>query len=462
MKSIIFTEEQYLKLKSHLFPGDGLEALALCLAREVSYQNNVRLIITETFNIPHEKCERSDLNLTWSTSDIIHILDRAESEGLSVIKIHSHPLGPRDFSLQDNRSDSLFFPSVHSWCESKNLHCSVVFTEDFILGRAFDEKNEVHPIDKIFVIGSRIQLFQTKSTTEAIPFDERTYDVFKGLRVGVVGCSGTGGWMIELLGRNQIGELVPCDPDILTEPNLTRVVNSKLNLCGINKAVIAANVVTDMGHNTVINILDFSVHDIRAIQYLKTCDVIFGCVDSVYARHILNLLCTYYCIPYFDLGVHISTNEDQLLTAASGYHYIQPGKSSLQSRGIFSAKELADETYKIQSPHLFKRLKNDGYIRGKDVARPAVSAINCKAVINCFEEFQSQILNYRDEIQSFATKIFCAKAGEEFCHQENEFPKDILLSKKVGLGDKFLELEGHLLVEQAKPKDTTDFLSMMT
>ena len=61
-------------------------------------------------------------------------------------------------------------------------------------------------------------------------FGDGTTDLLRSLSVGVAGCSGTGSWVIELLGRLGIGRLVLVDPDTIECKNMNRIVNSP---CGV-------------------------------------------------------------------------------------------------------------------------------------------------------------------------------------------------------------------------------------
>src|SRR3546814_1251505 len=76
------------------------------------------------------------------------------------------------------------------------------------------------------------------------------------------------------------------------------------------------------------------------VARLATCDVLFGCMDSIEGRDTLNRSSTFYTLPYFDLGVRIDADGSGGVNAVSGVvHYIQPGGSSLRSRGVYSDRK---------------------------------------------------------------------------------------------------------------------------
>jgi hypothetical protein len=50
----------------------------------------------------------------------------------------------------------------------------------------------------------------------------------------------------------------------------------------------------------------------------------------------LGQICSAYAIPLFDVGVHIEPDgAGGISHAVAAEHYIQPGRSSLLSRGVF-------------------------------------------------------------------------------------------------------------------------------
>ncbi|MGY4430978.1 hypothetical protein ACVWWO_003455 [Bradyrhizobium sp. F1.13.1] len=59
-----------------------------------------RLVVREIHGIPYEDySERTPMRVTWPPDYIASMLDRAAAEGLSVVKVHSHPGGYAAVSL---------------------------------------------------------------------------------------------------------------------------------------------------------------------------------------------------------------------------------------------------------------------------------------------------------------------------------------------------------------------------
>ena len=53
-----------------------------------------------------------------------------------------------------------------------------------------------------------------------------TVERLQKLRIGVVGCGGTGSAVVELLARAGVGRLLLVDPDVVTKTNLNRLYGS--------------------------------------------------------------------------------------------------------------------------------------------------------------------------------------------------------------------------------------------
>jgi Prokaryotic homologs of the JAB domain len=103
--SLTLTEDQRAALRAHLFPGDGLEAVAFLLCGRAAGTDRHRLLVRQVYPIAHERCKRAMNSVTWNAEDIEHLLGFAEVESLSLVKVYSHPGGYPRFSEVDDRSD---------------------------------------------------------------------------------------------------------------------------------------------------------------------------------------------------------------------------------------------------------------------------------------------------------------------------------------------------------------------
>lgn len=385
-----FTAQQVDELHRHLFPGDGNEAVALVLCGRRDAENTHILCAHKILIIPHDKChERGPLRVHWPTEVGRPIYDEAMRKHLAVLKIHSHPGYYRQFSEVDDESDIQLFGSLHGWTDDGMPHASAVMLPNKeMFARVVTADIRFLPVDRILVAGDDISFFDydpphrtvaTKDLRTAQAFGEKTVGLLNSLRVGVVGCSGTGSWVIEQLARLGVGELVLVNPDVVEHKNLNRIVNSTLADAEKKAPKVQAlkAAIETMGTCTKVTARQENLFNLGVLRELATCDVLFGCVDSVDGRDLLNRLATFYAIPYFDLGVRLDANGRGSVDVACGsVHYLLPGGSSLLSRGVYTPDALRAATLRRTNPKQFESELAEGYIKGAKVDSPAVISVN--------------------------------------------------------------------------------------
>src|SRR5690348_6220315 len=93
------TGHQYLKLRTHLLHSDRLEAAAIMLCGRRDTQDSPAFTVRHVALVLHEVCSRSTDRVVWPTDVARPLIEAASKENLAVVKVHSHPLGCRRFSL---------------------------------------------------------------------------------------------------------------------------------------------------------------------------------------------------------------------------------------------------------------------------------------------------------------------------------------------------------------------------
>ena len=345
--TLTLTARQRAELARHLLPEDGCEAVAILLCGLAWGGTPLRLLVRQVHLIPHEACDRRPDAVTWPTELIVPWLAVADKLGLAVVKIHGHR-GYDRFSQTDDESDRLLFPSLYAWVDRAPVHASAILIDDGrLFGRVVTEDGKFQPLQAVNVVGHDIERFASDNGTAAVPehgrriaqtFGGGTFERLRQLKVGVVGCSGTGSPVIEQLARNCVGSLVLVDPDHVEDKNLNRIANTTRADAeqGRLKVDVAARAIAAMGLGTSVRTLASTLFDPAVVRELASCDVLFGCMDTVDGRHLLNKLAAFYLIPYFDLGVKIEADGMGGVNQVCGsVHYLQPGGSSLLSRHVY-------------------------------------------------------------------------------------------------------------------------------
>jgi hypothetical protein len=448
--SIRITESHYDQLTKHLHPGDGKEAVAFALCGRATFKGNQKLLVNEIIPVPYDACSvRKADQVTWNSSVIQPVLEKAKREGFGIIKFHSHPTGYEHFSETDDLSDQALFPKIYSWLDSDNPNVSAIVLENgIVIGRVVGRTGKFFPIDSFWKIGHEFNdlLHHDISSNESAPkfskrisqtFGEKTFNQLKNLKVGVVGCSGTGSQVVEQLVRNGVGNLVLVDPKTANDGNLNRITNSKYEDVAAEKPKVymLEDAIKQIGIGTVVDPYNKDLFNPEVVRALSVCDVIFGCMDSVDGRHLLNKLATFYLLPYFDLGVKlVADGQGGISTVCMQCHYIQPGKSSLFSRRVYTLKQLEAASLYRTDPPAYEAQRKVGYIDGVNIDRPAVITVNALISSYAVDSFLSRVHPYK-RVNNKDMALITVSLTDMLLFKSGETEPCEMLINYVGLGD---------------------------
>lgn len=443
--TLALTGSQHAAIHAHLFPGDGREAVALTLCGRASSPGRTKLVVHEIVPIPYEACRRTDRRVTWPTSFLEPLLDKAARRGMAVAKIHSHPGGNLQFSDVDDAADAELFGSVHAWVDDSGPHLSAIMVPDgAVLARAHLPDGSHGELHHVCLVGDDISLWSPQASEGDIPefarrhaqaFGRGTFDAVRGLRVGVVGCSGTGGPLVDQVARLGAGEIVLIDPDRVEEKNLNRIVNTTRADIGRHKVEVIAEFIERLGLGSRVEAFAHDLSHPDVLRAVSTCDVVFGCMDGVEGRDLLNRIATFYGLAYFDVGVMLDADGQGGIDQICGsVHYLQPGRSSLRGRGLYTDGMLEAESLRRQDPAAYADRLARGYIRGVPEDRPAVGALNGLFSSLAVMEFLLRLHPSRlDPNGGFATQTFSLTAG--YWESLPDEGIDDALVRYVGRGD---------------------------
>jgi len=442
---IRMTGRQHAIVCRHLLPGDGLEAAAILLCGRHDGDRHC-LSVMELCLVPYDACVRQENLLRWPTSYLEPLLARAAAERLAILKMHSHPGGFDQFSDTDDESDREFFEATDAWCDDGLPHaCAVLLPDGRIFGRTGAPNNGFSPVSMISVAGESIDYFYDEEPEQVPDFADRHAQVLgrgtvasiRQLRCAVIGCSGTGSIVVEQLYRLGVGELVLVDPDSIGVENLNRILNSKQKDASVKRSKVevmqSAILETELG--TTVFPFARDLCDPEVIRMVAGCDMLFGCVDSIVGRHVLNKIAATYCIPYIDVGIGIKADGLGGVSHVTGaVHYLQPDGSSLLSRGVYSLEDLRADALRRNDPTEFHRRLSEGYIRGAAVTSPAVISVNMTFAGLAVTEFLCRLHAIRDEgNQGFASQRFSVNAGFFSCEPDGE--RCSIISRNLGRGE---------------------------
>lgn len=448
MKTLLrLSGRHYQELRSHLFPPDGNEAVAVILCGRLAGEAEHVLCSHQVIPIPHDVCtERTPLRVSWPTSLLLPHMPMAMRRGLAVVKIHSHRGDWRFFSEVDDTSDRDLFASVYGWFDGDLPHASCVMLPDGeIFGRRVSEHGEFESLQSVAVAGDDFHFWPSASSSPLPGFTQRHAQIFgqgttarlRQLSAAVIGCSGTGSPLIEQLVRLGIGRLVLVDPDVVEEKNLNRILHATMDDVKAKrpKVEVMRRAILETGLDCEVVSVQRNLVDMDVVRLVAGCDVVFGCMDGAEGRNLLNRLAAFYCLPYFDVGVRLEADGvGGVSQVCGGVQYLQPGGSSLISRGVITPDEIEAEALRRTNPAEYEQRLKVGYIRGIREERPAVISVNMFFASLAVNEFLARLHPFRDDPNSdYAWTSISLTQMQTYPKPDG--PACARLAKHVGRGD---------------------------
>ena len=380
------------------------EAGAVLLAGTAYGGQGRRLLGRELHWIPDDAYDRrTPRSLQITSSGYVTALARAEERGDTPIWIHTHPgerADPRHSEYDDLVDEQLRETfRIRSGADS---YSSLIFSpsDDWFrfAGRVWEEEDPA-PIERVLIIGERWSLISADDAPieDRVPvhFDRQVrafggdvQRVLSQLRVGIVGCGGTGSATGEQLARLGVGSLLLIDPKALGESNVTRVYGSSPDDVGEAKVDVLAAHLRHIAPAAHIDTRHGTITSEELARELTTCDVLFGCTDDNAGRLVLSRLATYYLTPVIDLGVLLSSEDGSLRGIDGRITILTPGSACLVCRGRIDLSRAAAE----QLPEDERAARQaEGYAPELGRVEPAVipftSAVASFAVAELLERF---------------------------------------------------------------------------
>lgn len=141
-------------------------------------------------------------------------------------------------------------------------------------------------------------------------------------RVGVIGCGGLGGYILEQLARLGVGHIVAIDSDVFEEHNLNRQLLSTPATLGRVKVELAAERVAEVNPAVTLKPVREAFTRKNGSELLSGLDCVVDAVDNVTARLELAEVCSELNVPLVHGAIagwygHVAT--------------IYPGENSMQT-----------------------------------------------------------------------------------------------------------------------------------
>ncbi len=334
--------------------------------------------------------------LTFSNRYLRRALLRVRELGLAgFLTVHTHPgcdirVG---FSPYDDSNDPELMANLNE-LQPTGVFGSLVLGARAVNGRLwFPHENEPMALDELVIVGERLESLPLNGRlAEVSPTPSEIFDRSLALtgsgalarlsrmRVAVVGASGTGSLIIELLLRAGVGEIVVFEFDIIKDHNLNRILYARQRDADANipKAERLREALNETGLPTEIRIIDGGdITNERVALELRGCDFIFGCVDNRdWPRLVMTEVAYQYLIPYIDMGTEIGIDDVGIQSLNSRVSYVSPGRACLLCSGMVSEERVRIEGLE---PNEKARVLAMGYSQDVRLDAPAVMDLNMRA-----------------------------------------------------------------------------------
>jgi ThiF family/Prokaryotic homologs of the JAB domain len=422
------------RLRTHLYPGDGLEAAALLLCAAV-HGSRRKYLVQDILEVPYASCAcRERDRITWPGEYLELAIDRAESQGLTVIAAHSHPGGLFAFSGADDISDQMVMPALFHGT-GRECGAAIMTPDGAIRARLYGKTGLPEPVDLVMEAGDDLRFWWDHNAktrgpqAPPMPFTASMADWLRRLSVCVIGVSGTGSIVAEQLARLGFGEIILIDFDRVEARNLNRILNSSLAdaEAAILKVAMFAKAIRRYRPDCEVIEVAASLGTREAVLAASQADLLFSCVDTAEARHIADRICASLAMPVFDVGVTIPTHRSDsgaraVAEVCGRIDYIHPGGSSLLSRGVYDEAVLEAEYLARHAPETHRRKLDEGYLRGMAEQAPAVITLNMRAASACVMEFIARAFPFRQfPNERWSRTIFMLADGDEEHQAESDF-----------------------------------------
>lgn len=413
--TLTILEEHYATLRKSLFRDDKeYGALLLCgRSKQVdpwTRELEERVLVHEVIKVPPEAfLERTRTSMRWSTTPLYNLAKRAMKQDLALVVAHSHPDGPLAFSGKDDVADKESFGIVYTRMDTVRPHFSLVMDgEGEIIARAFGPELKHSPVTLIRIIGKRYVMRYPGRGAGVTPqefdrsvraFGKSSVQDLTSMRVGIVGCGGTGSAVASLLGRLGVGRIVLIDADRVELTNLNRLHFSKRGdaILGRLKVDVVAEAIADIGLATSVVRLPHFADLPQCRDALRSCDAIFGCTDDHLGRDMLNRLAHFYLIPVVDLGLLIKPNEktDDYEVFDGRVTVVQPGYPCQVCRKLINPDRMLEEDLRRGDPVVLEERRRAGYVPNAPDPSPVVVTFTTEVATMAVNELLHRLTGFR-------------------------------------------------------------------
>jgi hypothetical protein len=342
---------------------------------------------------PGEVVAEPDSALTFNSRYLRRAHIAVRKSGLAgLVTFHTHPLAKSEvkFSWYDDEQDPLLVENLQDLWPA-TLLSSVVLGANSQKGRLWLSPKQQLAAARLVLTGESVQYLALDGRKpKESPKPSEIFDralaltgggalaLLSGMIVAVVGASGTGSLVCELLARAGCRRILLIDHDIVKLVNLNRILHATREDAEQRryKTEVVKRGIEAMGLGCEVVPIVGSILDDAVLQRLNEADLLFGCVDKDYPRMLLCKYAYQYNVPYIDVGAEIGGDEEGIVSTDARVNYVAPGCWCLRCTGLVTPRRLAFESLAEAER---RRKIALGYSDDLRIKQPAVMDLNMRA-----------------------------------------------------------------------------------
>lgn len=388
-----------------------VETAGVLLASVVEGRSALRLLGTRMLWVRDaDYARRESDSLSIRSSGYVPALGDAERAHATAIWLHTHPgVGSRPTpSSHDEVVDEQLIDLFRMRTASAYYASLIVAptNQDIsFTGRIWHDAANYVQLERLWIVGERFRSFRSfgsnsgglsnKFDRNIRAFGPSIQEALSELRVGVVGCGGTGSSVAEQLVRLGVQHFSLVDPDRLTASNLTRLYGSTADQVGMAKVDVVADHLTSINPSVFVARHQSSLTVESTAKSLCDCDILFGCTDDNAGRLVLSRLATYFILPVIDCGVLLSANVRSEVIGIDGrVTTLVPAQACLVCRGRIDLRRAAAE---VLTPEERRRRADEGYAPALGGVEPAVVSFTTAVAAAAVSEMLERLIGYGAE-----------------------------------------------------------------
>jgi hypothetical protein len=392
-------ESDWIRLRKHCAPSfrgrkdTEIGAIGLLGRRAVGGALRELIVAHILWPEPGDVLAEAQNALTFTSRYIRRAHIAVRKAGLvGLVTFHTHPLaGPEvGFSWYDDKQDPLLVENLQELWPG-TLLSSVVMGADSQQGRVWLSPKQQMGATRLIVIGETVQYLRLDGRRQpAAPKPSEIFDrataltgsgalgLLSGMTVAVIGASGTGSLICELLARAGCRRILLIDHDIVKLVNLNRILHATREDAEHrrHKVEVLKRGIESLGLGCEVVPVVGSILDDAVLQRLNEADFLIGCIDKDYPRMILCKYAYQHNVPYLDLGAEIGGDQEGIVSTDARVNYVAPSRWCLRCTGLVTPRRLAFES--LTGAERRRKIAL-GYSDDLLIKQPAVMDLNMRA-----------------------------------------------------------------------------------